>query len=177
MSDFTTSARGQVVVLGLGNLLRGDEGLGIYALERLQERYMLPEQVLVIDGGTLGLNLLSYLEGADLVLVLDAVLTDGPPGMIWQARNDEVPAFFGIRTSPHEIALPDVLALMRLRETGPRELIVLGMQPATITLGWGLSEAVSAHLDKLVDAAAEVLRKWGFKVIGRATKPLYSQER
>ncbi|HEY7416834.1 MAG TPA: HyaD/HybD family hydrogenase maturation endopeptidase, partial [Ktedonobacteraceae bacterium] len=170
MSDFTTSARERVIVLGLGNLLRGDEGLGIYALERLQEKYIFPEDVLLVDGGTLGLDLLSYLEGAKLVLVLDAALTDGPPGTIWRASNNEVPAFFGMRTSPHEIALPDLLALMRLRETGPRELIVLGMQPATIALGWGLSEAVSAHLDELANAAADTLRKWGIEVKRRVAK-------
>lgn len=175
MSDSSSPTGERVVVLGLGNLLRGDEGLGIRALEQLQARYILPENVLLIDGGTAGLNLLFYLEEADLVLVLDAALTDGPPGTIWRASGDEVPAFFSMRTSPHEVALPDLLALMRFRETGPRELVVLGMQPGTIALGWELSEAVSAHLHELADAAANELRRWGLDVAPQAKVPLSSR--
>ncbi len=112
---------GRVVVLGLGNLLRRDEGLGIRALERLQARYALPDSVQLVDGGTLGLDLLSYLEEAERVLILDAVLTDGPPGTLLRAAGDEVPAFFGMRTSPHEIALADLLAVTKLLDVTLRD--------------------------------------------------------
>ncbi len=163
MPDTAASAgsRDAIVVLGLGNLLRRDEGLGIRALERLQARYTLPDAVQLVDGGTLGLELLCYLEGAARVLILDAALTDGPPGTLLRAGGDEVPSFFGMRTSPHEIALADLLAVTKLRGTGPKELVVWGMQPAALELGWELSEAVAAHLDALVDAAATELQRWG----------------
>jgi hydrogenase maturation protease len=151
-------------VLGLGNLLRRDEGLGIRALERLQARYILPDTVQVVDGGTLGLELLCYLEGAARVLILDAALTDGSPGTLLRAAGDEVPSFFGMRTSPHEIALADLLAVTKLRGTEPDEVVVWGMQPAALELGWELSEAVAAHLDALVDAAATELQYWGLDV-------------
>lgn len=68
-----------VVVLGLGNLLRRDEGLGIRALQRLEERYQLPDTLQLVDGGTLGLDLICYLENAPRLLVLDAALTEGHP--------------------------------------------------------------------------------------------------
>jgi hydrogenase maturation protease len=161
---------GRVVVLGLGNLLRRDEGLGIRAMERLQDRYTLPAWVQLIDGGTLGLDLLSYLEEAERVLILDAVLTDGPPGTLLRAAGDEVPAFFGMRTSPHEIALADLLAVMRLRGTEPRELVVWGMQPAALELGWELSQPVASGLDALVDAAAAELRRWGLDITLRCAQ-------
>lgn len=166
MPDPAASAgsRGAIVVLGLGNLLRRDEGLGIRALERLQARYSLPEAIQVVDGGTLGLDLLCYLEQAKRVLILDAFLTDGPPGTLLRAAGDELPAFFGIRTSPHEIALADLLAVTKLRGTEPGEVVVWGMQPAALELGWELSEAVAAHLDALVDAAAAELQGWGLDV-------------
>ena len=166
MPDPAASAgsRGAIVVLGLGNLLRRDEGLGIRALERLQTCYTLPDAVQQVDGGTLGLDLLCYLEGAEHVLILDAALTDGPAGTLLRAAGDEVPSFFGMRTSPHEIALADLLAVTKLRGTEPRELVVWGMQPAAFELGWELSEAVAAHLDALVDAAAIELRRWGLDV-------------
>jgi hydrogenase maturation protease len=156
-----------VVVLGLGNLLRRDEGLGIRAMERLQARFVLPETVLLVDGGTLGLDLLCYLEDAERVLILDAALTDGPPGTLLRVVGDDIPAFFGIRTSPHEIALADLLAVTKLRGTAPRELVFLGMQPHELRLGWGLSEAVATHLDALVDAAASELHGWSVPLVAR----------
>lgn len=149
------------IVLGLGNLLRRDEGLGIRALWRLQEEYALPEGVQPVDGGTLGLELLSYLEDACRVLVLDAALTDGPPGTLLRLAGDDVPAFLGIRTSPHEVGLADLLAVARLRGTSPAEIVVLGMQPAAIELGWDLSPAVESQLGALVAAAAQELAAWG----------------
>ena len=150
-----------VVVLGLGNVLRSDEGLGIHALHRLRERFLLPERVHLVDGGTLGLELLSYLEDADRVLALDAALADGPPGTLLRLAGAEIPAFFGMRTSPHEIALPDLLAVARLRGTAPDEVVVLGMQPEALDLGWEVSPAVAAGLNGLADAAAAELRRWG----------------
>ena len=156
-----------VVVVGLGNLLRRDEGLGIRALARLQARYLLPSAVQLVDGGTLGLELLSYLEAAPCVLILDAVLTGGPPGTQMRAVDGEVPAYFAMCTSPHEIGLTDLLAVMKLRGTEPDELVLLGMQPGTIELGWELSEPLNASLDGLVDAAAQELRRWGVTLVLR----------
>ena len=162
ISDSTMPAgTGTTLVLGLGNLLRRDEGLGIRALELLQQRYVLPESVQAVDGGTLGLELLAYIEGAERIIVLDAALTDGPPGTLICLRGDEVPAFLGIRTSPHEIGLPDLLAVARLRGTSPAEIVLFGMQPEVIELGWELSPTVAGNLEKLVEAVADELVSWG----------------
>jgi hydrogenase maturation protease len=155
------------LVLGLGNLLRRDEGLGIRALWRLQQEYDLPEDVRPVDGGTLGLELLSYLEGAQRVLVLDAALTDGPPGTLLRIAGDEVPAFLGMRTSPHEVGLSDLLAVARLRGTAPAEIVVLGMQPEALELGWELSLTVEGRLGALVEAAAGELQAWGYTIAPR----------
>jgi hydrogenase maturation protease len=151
----------RVMVLALGNVLRRDEGLGIRALQRLEAEYLVPESVQAIDGGTLGLELLSLVEDATHLLVLDALLVDGPPGTVGRLANDKVPRYFGIRTSPHEIGLPDLLAVTELRGLAPSELVVLGLRPGSIELGWYLSEAVAARLDTLVEAAATELRRWG----------------
>ena len=156
--------RVECVVLGLGNLLRRDEGLGIRAMERLRVCYTLPETVQLVDGGTLGLELLSYLEGTERVLILDAALTNGPPGTLLRVAGEQVPSFFGLRSSAHEIALADLLAVTKLRGTQPHELVVWGMQPAALELGWELSEPVAARLDALVDAAAAELERWGLDV-------------
>ena len=165
-STTTTEMNTCVVVMGLGNLLRRDEGLGVWAIERIQKRYTLPAQVRLVDGGTLGLDLLCFLEEAERVLILDAALTDGPPGTLLRACNNEVPSFLGLHTSPHEIALPDLLAITQLRGTTPEDLVVLGMQPETIELGWGLSVSVEAHMELLVQAAIDELKRWGIEAQG-----------
>ena len=163
-NDMTLSGAGErtpVVVLGMGNLLRRDEGLGIRALQRLDALYALPPTVQLVDGGTLGLELLSYLEDAERALVLDAALSDANPGTLVQISGDDVPAYFSMRTSPHEIALPDLLAIAKLRGTTPPELVLVGMHPASIELGWDLSEIVASRLDDMVASAAAVLYQWG----------------
>lgn len=150
-----------VVVLGMGNLLRRDEGLGIRALRRLEELYIIPQTVRLVDGGTLGLELLSCLEDADRTLVLDAALSEEGPGTLVQISGDDVPAYFGMCISPHEISLPDLLATARLRGIRPPEVVVVGMHPASIELGWELSEIVASRLDDVVASAAAVLNQWG----------------
>jgi hydrogenase maturation protease len=155
------TASAPIVVLGLGNVLRRDEGLGIRALQRLQERYALSEEVQLVDGGTLGLDLLAYLEDVRRLLVLDAALTEGPPGALIRLAGEDVPAFLGMRSSPHEVGLADLLAVLRLRGLEPEEVVVLGMQPEVIELGWELSPTISARLDLLVEMAVSELKRWG----------------
>jgi hydrogenase maturation protease len=150
-----------ITVLGMGNVLRRDEGLGIRALEQIQAQYTLPEELQLVDGGTLGLDLLSYLEEAEKLLILDAALTEGPPGTLLRITGNEVPAFLGMRTSLHEVALTDLLAVARLRGNEPGEVVVLGMQPDTIELGWELSEVIAGRLEALIEAAIAELRGWG----------------
>lgn len=152
-----------VVVLGLGNLLRRDEGLGVLAVQRLAETVVFDGSLRLIDGGTLGLGLLSELEGASQLLVLDAVLGEGPPGSVVRLAGDDVPVFFGKLVSAHDIGLPDILAVMRLRGSGPDEVVVLGLVPAEIELGWGLSEPLEGSLAALVGAARDQLAHWGVR--------------
>lgn len=152
----------EVVALGLGNRLRRDEGLGVCALERIQERYTLPSAVRLVDGGTLGLDLLAYVEGARRLLVLDATLTGGEPGSLLRLAGDDIPAYLGAHGSSHDIGLPDLLAVTRLRGTAPDEVVILGLQPETIELGWELSPAVAGRLDALVAAAITQLAAWGY---------------
>jgi hydrogenase maturation protease len=159
-----------IVVLGLGNVLRRDEGLGIRVLQRLQERYAFSAEVQLVDGGTLGLDLLAYLEDAQRLLVLDATLTEGPPGTLIRLAGDNVPAFLGMRSSPHEIGLADLLAVLRLRGLEPEEVVVLGMQPQVIELGWELSPTASARLDLLVEMAVSELNRWGATISACAPK-------
>lgn len=150
-----------VVVLGLGSPLRGDDGLGLRALRRLGERCPLPESVRTVEGATLGLALLDQLEGGERLLVLDAVVTGAPPGSLVRLEGEAVPARLARPVSAHDLALPDVLALTRLLGRAPRELVVLGLEAASIDPGSELSPAVAGALETLVEAVLAQLRRWG----------------
>jgi hydrogenase maturation protease len=150
----------RILLLGLGNLLLRDEGLGIRALDLLQTRYDLPPEVACIDGGVLGLELLAYIEGLEYLLILDAVRNGQPPGTLVRLEGEAIPQNLSLKLSMHQVRLADILALSRLRGTTPPRLVVWGMEPAVLESGFGLSAGIEARLDALVDAAVDELARW-----------------
>jgi hydrogenase maturation protease len=161
----------RTVVLGLGNMLMTDDGIGLAALARLQDEWFIPPQVELVDGGTWGMNLLPIIESADRVLVLDAIDSGAEPGTLAALRGEEVPRTLAQKLSPHQIDLREVLALAQLRGTLPAELVALGVQPDVVEMGTALSPTVAARLDELVAMAADQLRAWHvdcFPVYARA---------
>jgi len=159
-----TADHPRTVVLGLGNLLMADDGVGLIALARLEEEWFVPRDVELVDGGTWGMNLLPVIEKADRVIFLDAIDLGDPPGTLIRLEDEEIPRFLGVKLSPHQIDLREVLALAELRGTLPGELVALGIQPARVELSTTLSPVVEARLDQLVHMAAETLMNWGFGV-------------
>ncbi|RME43223.1 MAG: HyaD/HybD family hydrogenase maturation endopeptidase [Chloroflexi bacterium] len=153
--------------MGLGNILLGDEGLGVRALERLLVRYTLPAQVRAIDGGVMGLDLLHYLEGIDRLLVLDAVQTGRPPGSLVRLEGEEVPAALAVKMSMHQVGLQELLAVSRFRGTLPPGLVLWGMEPASLEPGLSLSDVVEARMDGLIEAVVEELHGWGVRLAAR----------
>ena len=153
----------QALILGTGNLLLSDDGVGVHTIRRLQDVVELPEEVRVLDGGTLGLNLLPFLEGVSYLLVVDAMETGQPPGTLRRLAGDDVPAYFSIKMSPHQIGIPDMLLAAKLRDLYPREVVVLGVQPATTEVGLELSPPVAAQVDLLVENILAELARWGIE--------------
>lgn len=142
---------GKTLILGIGNLLLSDDGVGVHFVQRLEETRKLPGDVQVVDGGTAGLDLLYYLQDISKLIVVDAMQTGGPPGSLRRLTGDQVPAYMALKMSPHEIALPDMLAAARLRGLYPPEVIIWGVQPGSLELGVELSPEVAARLDELVE--------------------------
>lgn len=155
MTEPTTTT----VVLGLGNVLMSDEGVGVRAVQRLLHDARVPSSVTLVDGGTLGLELLSYTAAAERLLVLDAVDVDAPAGTLVRLDEASLAALPGGATV-HQLGVADVLAAARMMGREPREVIVLGVQPASLALGTSLSTEVEAALDRLVDAAVSQLIEW-----------------
>jgi len=163
----------ELLVLGLGNVLCGDDGLGIAAAARLERAFEAPEGVRVADGGTLGLTLLALLESSRQVLIVDAVRTGGAPGEAVRLAGDEVPPAVRERLSPHQVGVADLIDALRLRGTYPETLILLGLVPETLELGLGRSAAVEEGLPRLVERIVEEAHELGWNFTPRgATAPV-----
>jgi len=153
------------LVLGVGNLLMSDEGVGVHVIKRLVENYKLPEEVQVLDGGTLGMDLLYYLEGAENLILIDAVETRKDPGTLVRLEGDDVPAFLSMKMSPHQIGVPDMLAAAKLKDVFPKRLVLWGIQPELLEIGLDLSPIVAAKVDTILQQVLEQLEIWGHQVV------------
>jgi hydrogenase maturation protease len=156
------------IVIGVGNPLLGDDGLGLAALARLREAWVLPAEVELLDGGTWGMNLLPLIEDADRVLLIDAIDTGAAPGTQVTMPRGRLPRYLATKISPHQVDLSDVLALAELRGTLPAETIAIGMQPAGFEFGSPLSEPLRAGLDDLVEGVVRRLAAWGHECAPQA---------
>ncbi len=154
----------KTLVLGLGNILMRDEGVGVRVVERLERFYDFPAEVEVLDGGTRGLDLLPYVEEARRLLILDAVELGAPPGTLVRLAGDEIPAALNVKLSMHQAGLADLLAAARLRGRCPEELVLWGVQPSAVEVGLDISLPVDAGVAVLADRAVEELSRWGIQL-------------
>jgi hydrogenase maturation protease len=149
------------LILGIGNLVMTDDGVGVRVINHLQERYRFPENIDIIDGGTLGLEILPYLEGVQRLIIVDAVETGGSPGTLVRLSGDEINVAFRTMLSPHQVGLQDLLLVAGLQGFAPEEMCLLGVQPAEICMGTELTPAVLEQVENLVDGVLHELSTWG----------------
>jgi hydrogenase maturation protease len=141
----------RVLVLGIGNILLNDEGVGVHVINRFQETLVIPDEVQVIDGGTMGLDLSPYFEGKTDVVVVDAICADGEkPGTIRRFSGSEVMTMLGERISPHQIGLSDLLACTAVDTQLPENIVLLGIVPESLDTSLDLSPTIQAKVDDLV---------------------------
>ncbi|GFE61080.1 HyaD/HybD family hydrogenase maturation endopeptidase [Geobacter sp. AOG2] len=149
-----------ILVLGIGNLVMSDDGAGVRVVQELQKRYLFPLHVKIMDGGTLGLDLLPSLEGIERLLVVDAVETGGKPGTMVQLSGEELPIALQTKVSPHQMGLKDLLVVAELMGCAPREMVLVGIQPACIEMGDELSKNVAEQLEEMISNVLIKLREW-----------------
>lgn len=150
----------QVLVLGIGNILNTDEGVGVHAVRALQARYGEPENFQILDGGTLGLNLLPLVDDSTHLLIMDAVDAGKPAGTVVELHGKDIPLFGGARLSEHQLTFTEVLGLALLRQTLPENLALLGVQPESLAIGVGMSPVVENALPELLKRAEALLKTW-----------------
>jgi len=157
----------KTLVLGLGNPLMGDDGAGLAALACLREEWELPDEVELVDGGTWGMSLLPVLESYDRAILLDAIQTRARPGALVLLRREELPRYFAHKLSPHQLDLREVLALAELRDSLPRTLMAIGVQPERVELNAALSPRVATAIGKMVALTLDQLQWLGHQCVRR----------
>lgn len=162
--------RTPLLVLGLGNVLLQDDGVGAAAVSLLSRLYDAPPGVRVLDGGTLGLALLPYLETADALFLVDAVRAEGSPGEIVRLDGEDVAPAVATRLSPHQVGVADLLDGARWLERYPGRVVLLGLVPDSMDLAVGLTADVQAALPALVERIVAEARQLGFEFRSRAAE-------
>ena len=160
--------RRPTVLIGLGNPLMGDDGLGLAALAQLREQWEVPADVELVDGGTWGMNLLPVIEDAGRVLLLDAINAGTAPGTVIVIPRQRLPHYLAMKISPHQVDMADVLALAVLRGTLPDDTVAVGLQPSRVELSNELTDLLRCRLDGLVETVVRQPESWGHDCVPRA---------
>jgi hydrogenase maturation protease len=141
-------APSRIVVIGVGNLLLKDEGIGIHAVKALQE-INLPPDIKLIDGGT-SPDLIAYTRAGDKMIIIDAAKAGGPPGSIYRFQPEDLARGKGKLTSAHEMGVLENLKLMALTGNEPRETVIIGIEPKAVDWGTELSNTLKARLPEII---------------------------
>jgi hydrogenase maturation protease len=149
-------------VIGLGNVLRGDDGFGPLAVEIFRCEYECGPNVEILDLGTPGLDLAPYLYDADLVLIADAVHSEEKPGTLCiYCEADLLARRAQLRLTAHDPGLQESLAQLRLAGHAPSEIIIVGVVPERCGLGDGISPSVLSASSAAADSIARLLAQRG----------------
>jgi len=150
----------RIVVLGIGNILNSDEGVGVHAVRRMQADAPPMQGIEVLDGGTLGLSLLPWVEAATHLLVLDAVDAKASPGDVVELSREQIPLFTGLKLSQHQVTFQEVLCMALVRGKLPDHIHLVGIQPRSMAIGIDLSPVVLLALPQMIDRAWSIIRRW-----------------
>ncbi len=151
----------RALVLGVGNVLLSDEGVGVHAAAMLERSFRFPDAVEILDGGTAGIELLRHIAGRDLLVIIDAMSSGAEPGSVLRLSGGEVPARMRSRISPHQLGLSDLLAAAALTGEMPGETVLYGIEPENLEPGLELSPAVARACGEVVEAVAAELAARG----------------
>lgn len=157
----------EVLILGIGNVLWADEGFGVRAVEAFQQRYSFPVNVTLMDGGTQGLNLLQYVQSADVLVVLDAIDYGLAPGTLKTITDDDVPSFLGAKKmSLHQTGFQEVLVTAEMLGNSPEHVLLVGVQPQELEdYGGSLQPVVREQIEPAIELVLEYLAKLGINPI------------
>jgi len=150
-----------VMILGIGCILYSDEGFGVRVVEKLQQLYEFPDNILVVDGGVLGINLLGVISKPDHLIVVDAIRNRGNPGDVYRLQGDAIPERIRAKNSLHQVDFLEALTLCQALDKVP-ETIILGVEPADIeTQSLELTPVTQSRIDPIIDMVLDELKRFG----------------
>jgi len=155
----TDNDNASVLVLGIGNILRRDEGVGVRVIEALRDEDV-PDDVELFDGGTFGAELIDVIADRAGVIVIDAIEHEGAPGSVFRFSGDDLAAHASASLSVHEIGLLDTLRMAKQLGCSPKEVLVLGVVPEDVGPGLELTPAVAKQVPKIVERVLEELKAY-----------------
>ncbi len=158
-------ADSKIAVIGIGNLLMSDEGVGVHVVNQLEKKYTFNPEIEIIDGGTSGSELLQFFEDNDKVLIVDAVNFEKEPGFIGIIENDDIFKRLTTKLSMHHLGLTDVLSHVKLLEREPEQTTLIGIQPDSMELSTELSDTIENKLDTIFDMMIDKLMNWDIECI------------
>jgi len=156
-----------IAVLGVGNVLLSDEGFGVRVVQHLMKYYDFKPEIRLIDGGTLGWDLLNFLQGVKKLIVIDAVEGKAVPETFFVFKNGEVKTYFKRKVSGHEAGVQEVLAWFELMGKPIEEITVIGVQPQSLDTGLELTPLIKRQIPKAVEEVLKQLNTWGVEVLKR----------
>lgn len=160
-----------ILILGVGNLLLSDESVGVHLVRQLEEEYQFPNGVELVDGGTAGMELLEFIANREHVIIIDAVLTGDKPGTVVNLKDDEVPALFHNKVSPHQLGISDLLGALKLTGESPQNIFLVGIVPETVEPGLAMSTTVSSQMDTMKKQVIDYLSAIHIPVTKKALTP------
>ena len=151
----------RILLLGVGNILYSDEGIGVHAAQYLEQHYSFSDNVTLMDGGVMGKLLMMPILECDRLIIMDAVLGDHAPGTMYRLEDDALRKSLGFRDSQHQVDLEDVLVNCGMLGNRP-QAVVIGMEPADyLTMGMELTPACKEKLPAFIEHALTELRAQG----------------
>ncbi|MDV7340273.1 HyaD/HybD family hydrogenase maturation endopeptidase [Terasakiella sp. A23] len=157
----------EILVIGLGNVLMQDEGVGVRAVEALEGLYDVPENVVMMDGGTTGTELLEPMRDVKHLIVTDSVNTGDPEGTLVRLADEQVPAFFQTKISNHQLGLSDLLGILQLQGQSPETVTIIGMVPYKLEESLGLSPETEERVYKMLDMLVDEIEGRGVELTKR----------
>jgi hydrogenase maturation protease len=151
----------RIVLMGLGNILLSDEGVGVHVVNLMKEQFAFSPPIDIIDGGTLGLDLLPLFQDRDRILIIDAVDFGKAGGFVGTLDNEAIPSVLNPKLSAHHIGVSDLLFTARLTRATPPAVSLIGIQPASLQLGLDMTPEIRAKIDSLISLAVQKLSAWG----------------
>ncbi len=164
MSTQPANNKTEVVILGLGNTLLQDEGVGVHIINRLIADFEFPPEVSLIDGGTFGLDLLPYIENKRYVMLIDAVNFQQNPGYTQLIEKENILTQLSTLMSVHHLGLTDVLSVAKLLNKEPDDICLIGIQPESMEAGTEMTPTITAVMDIAIDLIFQRLIKWGIPI-------------